>query len=770
MRRKTLACSVLLWCPLLALAQPAAPKFTARLYAAHESIQPGGQTQLIVELDVEKGWYAYHPVILDTGAPTRVEFQLPPGAAIEDVRYPIPVWKKEQAEDLTLEYLSLSGKVRVVATLKLGDGPHPDTLEIAAHVRALVCKKVCVAVDAEAALRLPVSPDQPRRANEALFKDALAALPRKLADAEYLEGSRLLVSHQQVPVGGRAALVAVLNVKPGHHIWDRNPGAKGLVPTRLYIESRDGVQFDRDRPVWPQPKTVQVPGVGRAYEHSGQVVIQSPFEINDQEFEPGRVRLGVLVEYQSCDDAGTCFPPTMAEGAVEFEVVPAGAPAVKNDDPILASLSAPPAGGSVPTGRAATPAGPATDLLLVFLAAFVGGAILNVMPCVLPVISLKIFGFVQQAGDDRGRIFRMGLVYAAGILASFGVLAAIMVTAGMAWGGLMQQPGFLIGLSAVLFAFALSLLGVFELQLPGLATNIAGKYAGREGYGGAFVNGILTTLLATPCVGPFLGSAVGVLTQLPPLTAGAGIMTVGLGLAVPYVLLTAFPGWLRFLPRPGPWMVTFKQVVGFVLVAVVLWLLSILVHVVEAGQLLATLGLLLAVGLGCWVLGRMTLGDSPARSAALWLLALGFMAGGGYGSFWLFGRHASAIPWQKWEPGIGRRLAADGYTVYIDYTAKWCLTCQANKVLVLERAQVAREFAQLGVYPILADFTNYDPQMLAELEEHERKGVPLNVIYPAGRPAEPIVLPEVLRPGLVREALRKAGPSSRPPAFWDKGS
>lgn len=429
----------------------------------------------------------------------------------------------------------------------------------------------------------------------------------------------------------------------------------------------------------------------------------------------------------------------MAEGFVDFEVVPANAPAVENDDPILKTLPAAPEGD----GDAAAVAAPGADkqlpnLIVVLLFAFIGGAILNVMPCVLPVISLKIFGFMQQAGDDRGRIFRMGLAYAGGVMASFVVLAVLMVFAGLAWGGLMQQPGFLIGLSAVVFAFALSLLGVFEIQLPGVATSVAGEAASKEGYAGAFLNGILATLLATPCVGPFLGSAVGILAQLPALTAGAGILVVGLGMATPYVLLTAFPGWLRFLPKPGPWMVTFKQIVGFILVVVVVWLLSILIEMVNHGTILGTLGLLCLVGIGCWLLGKITLSDSPGRSATIWIAALALMFGGGWTSFLVF-EASSTIPWQPWEPGIAERLAEEGYTVYVDYTASWCLTCQWNKKFVLERSRIVRQFEKLGIYPVKADFTNYDKQMHKELSAQPRR-----------RAAEP------------RPAGRQAGRSDRP--------
>jgi thiol:disulfide interchange protein len=611
-------------------------------------------------------------------------------------------------------------------------------------------------------------------ANEKLFQDARALLPKPLAQADYIEGSRLVVSHTKVPAGGKGTLAAVIRVKPGQHVQDRNPGVAELIPSRLFIESRPGLSFDAQAQIWPKPQVRAIPGIGSVREHSGEFIIQAPFEIDDKKFEPGPLRLRVLFSYQSCSDAGVCYPPTMAEGFFDFEAVPAGVPAVKNEE--FAQLALPttvePAGSSSPPQGGPSVAPPAAldqpGLWLIFLGAFIGGAILNITPCVLPVISLKVFGFMRQAGQDRGRVLRMGLVYAAGILASFAVLAVLIMGASFAWGGLMQSPAFLIGLCAFVFAFALSLLGVFEIQLPGAAVSAADAAASQEGYAGAFLNGVFATFLATPCVGPFLGSAVGLLAKTPALVGGAGILIAGLGLAAPYVLLTAFPGWLRWLPRPGAWMVTFKQVLGFILAVVVVWLLSVLIAMVGRGQFLGTLGLLCAVGVGAWLLGKVTLSDSAGRASAKWLTALAAVVAGGCFSFWAFADKPSAIPWQTWEPGLAERLASEGYTVYVDYTASWCLTCQANKRLVLQSDQVAGELKRLGAYPIEADFTSQNREMFKELRQHDRAGVPLNIIVPAGKPGEPIILPEVLTRSIVLEALQRAGPSSKIPEFWTR--
>jgi thiol:disulfide interchange protein len=747
-----------------AAAPDSGPGFQARLSFAQTSVQPGGEADLAIELRFAPGWKIYHPLILDTGLPTEVEFELPKGVTVGELRFPAPTWSTIAEGELKQEFLGLESPVVMLTKVRVAPDTPAGPLTLKATASALACKGLCVPAEAEATAVLPVLTDPPAPANQQLFEDARRNLPQQFSEADNIAGSRVLAAHTQLPVGERGTIVAAVRVKSGHHIQDRDPGVEGLIPSRLYIEHVGGLKF-LDQ-VWPQPYVKEYPELGKVRELGGDFVIQAPFEV-EQDFEPKKLRLRALFEYQVCADTGICFPSNLAEGYIEFEVVPAGAPAVASTDPILAKLGevgeASPAASPSRAGTTAIP----PNLLWVFLAAFAGGAILNVMPCVLPVISLKIFGFVQQAHEQRGRIFRMGLAYTAGIMASFLLLAILMVYAGLAWGGLMQRPEFLIGLVAVVFAFALSLLGVYEISLPGRITSAAGEAAARGGYVGAFMNGILTTLLATSCVAPLLGTAIGVLMQLPnPYLAGAGIMVVGAGLATPYLLLTAFPSWLRFLPKPGPWMVTFKQVVGFLLIAVVVWLLSILMKMIDHAMLQGTLGLICAIGFGCWLIGRIRLSDGTGRWAAHWSLALLFAGGGGFLSFWVFSPRVERIPWQEWKPGMAQRLAAEGNTVFLDYTAEWCPNCKTIEAVVLNSQEVAAQFAKFGVYPIRVDFTTKDSEIQEELRQHGRSGVPTYVMIPAYKPNEPIVLPEMPSGETVLEALRQAGPSKQRPEFW----
>ncbi len=749
-----LAGLVLLGVGTTAVAQPGQPppKLSLRLVVDPAPLAPDGVADLAVEFDLSRPWHMYYPILLDTGLPTTVEWDLPEGFSVEPLRYPPPT-----IEELAgMEYLALGG--RFVAFTKLHIPPDADLSQAVIRVKAggLACIEQCVLVEAEAELKLA---DAARHFDRKQFEQDREALMPLLSEAPYLDGGFAAFDPPKVAVGGHGSLVVTLKVRPGLHIQDRDPGIEGLIPTRVFVESVNGIEFDFDRARWPQPHTQTIEGLGTARTHSGEVKIVIPLAITDEKFEPGERTLRVLVHYQACTDAGVCYAPVYAETFAALEVLPAGAV----QPPATQAATTQPAAAAKSTGGAG---GLSLGTLQIFLMAFLGGVILNVMPCVLPVISLKLLGFVQQADQDRRRIFALGLVYAAGIMASFLVLAILMASFKLAWGGIMQRPGFLITLAVFVFAFALSLLGVFELRLPGSAESAAARAAAKEGYGGAFLHGILTTALATPCTAPVLAPAVGLIAQLPTDVMIAAILTIGLGLATPYVLLSAFPGWLRLLPKPGPWMVVFKQVVGFVLLAVVVWLLSILSGQVESYILLRVLLMLVFVGVACWLLGRIGLDAGWGRTVATWVLVVLVLGGGWQASAWFF--RPSRIDWQPWQPGLPEKLAREGRIVYVDFTASWCLTCKTNKRLVLESDEIVQAFRRYDVVPLEADFSRFDPRIQQALRHFGYNGVPLNLIYAPDKPDDPIILPQILTKKLVLEKLRQAaegrGPIAAAPA------
>lgn len=746
------------------LAQPSgamgAPELEARLIADQDGVRAGTEVTLALELKLEPPWHMYDPIVLDTGMPTTITIEAPSGAVVGPWRFPRP----SLGEQFNLEYLEHSGAFYCLSSLKLDPvaTAEDQPLKLKVTVKGLACiEERCVPVKASAVLELPIT-DSPRPANQELFEKARRKLPHDIADAEYISKTRSLTRHRQVPVGGESEIVAVVRVDPGHHVQDRNPLSEDFVPTRLFIEGVEGLLMKPGEQIWPEPHVRDLPYVGKVREQTGTFLIRQPFRITDPKFQPRKLKLRTLIQYQVCTDAGQCYAPELARGEVEFEVVAAGA-ATGTDVEVekLIATQKPASRNPVPAQAVLDVVSGAgfTSLLWVYVFAFLGGALLNIMPCVLPVVSLKIFSFVSQAHESRGRILALGLTYAAGLLCSFLPLAILIAWGGASWGSLLQSPVFVIAMISFVFAFSLSLLGLFEIQLPGSVQSAAAHAGAREGFGGAFLNGVFATALATPCVGPMLASSLGVLASLPPWPAASGIMLVGVGMALPYVLLTAFPQWLRALPRPGAWMNTFKQVLGFIMLLAVLWLLWVLRHQVDEYRFFATIGLLLFVAAGCWQLGRLGLVADWGQTLRGWSAAAVTVAVGWFACTWWFQPSAHSLEWRRWEPGIGPRLASQGHTVYIDYTAEWCTTCKQNKGAVLHTQRIADKISALRVVAIEADFTSQDEQMQAELRDMHRNGVPLNVIYPANKPGEPIVLPALLTQAIVVEALDRAGPS-----------
>lgn len=428
-------------------------------------------------------------------------------------------------------------------------------------------------------------------------------------------------------------------------------------------------------------------------------------------------------------------------------------------------IDVPVSGGAAAAGTTGSAGAAGWPLALSF--AFLGGLILNLMPCVLPVLSIKVLGIVEHSGEAPGRAWRGGIVYALGVLATFWVLAAILLglrAAGehVGWGFQLQSAPFLAFLSGLFLILALNLFGMFEI---GASLTRAGGHAGRTaGMASSFGSGVLATVAATPCTAPFMGSALGFALGQPAAMTLLVFTALGLGMAAPYVVLTASPALLRFVPRPGPWMKTMKQVMGFLLLAVVvalIWLFGHLTGIDGVGFLLAAL---LLLGAGVWAYGHAQTGrmGSTARgfayasAAVLLLLGLGF---GVYGAR----RPEPAGPvetaatgrneWQPYSSGRVEALRAEGKPVFIDFTATWCLTCQVNERVALANEDVAKRFRDEGVALLKADWTRRDDEITQALAGYGRQGVPVYILYGRESGSAPRFLPELLTPAIVLSAL-----------------
>ncbi len=406
--------------------------------------------------------------------------------------------------------------------------------------------------------------------------------------------------------------------------------------------------------------------------------------------------------------------------------------------------------------------GPMWALWLILIG-FVGGIVLNVMPCVLPVIGLKILSFVNQAGENRFRALVLNVAFSAGLISVFLLLAALAAGMNLQWGGQFQYPWFNVTMAVVVFAMGISFLGVWEIPIPGfVGSGKATDMAQREGLAGAFFTGIITTILATPCTGPGMAFAVTMVMSEPPPLIFAVFVAVGLGMASPYLVIGVFPRLIAFLPKPGVWMESFKQVMGFMLLATTVWILSF----VHWPYLVPTIGMMFGVWGACWWIQRKAVAETQEKAWG-WIEAIAFA-----GLVWVFmfpglyrlpGIHT--LMNERWELATGdaqRATVAPGrYTLMIDFTADWCLNCKVVEAGVLETQAVRELIERNRVVPVQFDMTvsPKDPEA-KRFVQAVRVAQPSLAILPARDPNRPAtILRGVYTQGPVLEGLEKAGPS-----------
>ena len=420
---------------------------------------------------------------------------------------------------------------------------------------------------------------------------------------------------------------------------------------------------------------------------------------------------------------------------------------------------------------------PSTRLSAIWLPllfALLGGLLLNLMPCVFPVLSIKAMSVVKMTTRSARETRQMGWAYTLGILASFWALVGTLIflrSAGqqIGWGFQLQSPAFVFGLACVLFAFGLNLLGMFEIS--GRFIGVGSGLANRSGFVGSFFTGVLATVVATPCSAPFMGSAVGFALSQPPLTIFLIFSALGFGLAAPYLLICYIPAIGRLLPRPGAWMATFQQLMGFLVFATILWLAWVLSLQVSASGLVLLLCAFLAIGFAAWMHHRLR---SLAWIAPLLGLAVVVALAASLRPATGAGPSASApssstasistatrpedptqLQWEAFSPAAVRRYQTQGRPVFVDFTAAWCVSCQFNEALVFRSEEVKAKLKSLNVALLKGDWTNQDPVITETLHAFGRDGVPFYLIYPKGKDAPAIPLPEVINAGIVLNQLEQ---------------
>jgi thiol:disulfide interchange protein/DsbC/DsbD-like thiol-disulfide interchange protein len=392
--------------------------------------------------------------------------------------------------------------------------------------------------------------------------------------------------------------------------------------------------------------------------------------------------------------------------------------------------------------------------------ALVGGLILNFMPCVLPVISLKIFGFVSEAGERAQKVFRLSMAFSLGILACFAALSLVVILvratgAQVGWGFQFQDDRFIVCIACLIFAFALNLFGVYEFSVSARATQGLAKLASGHGYGSAFFQGVFATILATPCTAPFLGTASAFAFAQPSWITFVVFMFVGFGMALPYLVLAVNPKWLRFLPRPGNWMVRFRQCMGFLLIGTLLWLVWILGQMKGVDAVVQLGAMLLLISILAWIKGAFWTPVSSHRSRVLAAVAMCvavLLSVGAYG----FVTRPSQLVWQQFTKGSLEKALASGRPIFIDFTADWCLTCKTNERFAIDTPQVRQAFTKQNAILLKADWTRGDPEITDVLKKHGRAGVPMYLVYPrGGKEEQAMLLPELITSQTVLEALNK---------------
>lgn len=642
-------------------------------------------------------------------------------------------------------------------------------------------------------------------APDAIFQSGQSKAYAAQAESDKHTSLRMLADVKEVVPGSTFMLGVELTMQPGWHTYYKESGDAGM-PTSIEWVLPAG--YKHGELLWQKPHKFDDAGIV-TYGYSEKTVIAvkvtAPETIPD-----GEQKLVAKVKWLECKE--TCIP-----GSGETSLVlPAGKkgsiPAPGDTDSFkdsgftgnVSDLKTEGHGTASGDNSPATVSGAGTAVpnsatgsildqnlkvadsegtmpfYMYFLLAIVGGFILNFMPCVLPVIAIKIISLMEQVNDDPGRVRLQGLAFSAGILTSFLVLGCIVLAARSAgqtvgWGFQMQYPPFVIAMATIIMVFSLSLFGLFYVTVaPG--QDQIDKLASKEGYTGTFFKGVLATVLSTPCTAPALGPAVGFAFSQPAITILAIFEAVGFGMSLPYLLLTINPKWLKFIPKPGVWMEKFKESMGFVLLATVVWLLGVVGAQVGASGVMSVGFFLTGVAFAVWVTARFTdLTSSSSRKAVVWSIS-GLIAATCLYFFVLsrpdlMGTQAAEASSPKtavteagitWLPfsieDLDKNIAANK-TILLDFTADWCLTCKVNERTVLDSAPVVEQLKALNVVTMKADWTRRDATISKLLAKFQRSGVPLYVVFPAGKGSSPIVLPEVITPSLVVDKLKEAGPS-----------
>ena len=688
------------------------PHVEAEIISRYAAVQPGQPIEAALRLKVIDHWHTYWRNPGDSGLPTRLTWSLPAGIAAGPIEWPYP--KKLPLGPLM--NFGYEGEVLHLVTLQTkGTLKAGQNVTLSAKAEWLVCSDVCIPESADLTISLPVIASKPLP--DARWTNAFAAandaLPGGLngwgVDATFENGN------------------ANLTLKP--------PSNENIALTEFtFYPLREDIIANAGKQIFTRTADALRLTIPLAEPINSTLTTLDGVLVSDKGW--GKAHAGNAVTIS----APVTFAKTIAA--------------------LSGAKASPPAGGKNSANNTSE-----LGLTIALLFAFIGGLILNLMPCVFPVLGIKIMSFVQHAQGAQKRLKQQGLAFLSGVVISFWILAGLMIALRAAgesigWGFQLQSPVFVTLLAILFLLMALNLSGVFEfaMGLQSAAGNLqsSGKGGDHGNLSDAFLSGVLATIIATPCTAPFMGAALGYTLAQPAYVSFFVFTSVALGMATPVLVLSVFPGWLRHLPKPGAWMGTFKQLMAFPLFATVAWLAWVL----GSQQGNDGIGLLLVgmvmVAFGAWLYGHWQL-KSPIRAlvTGISLVLVGVVvAWPGTSPAHIGQDTGTATKADAWIPFSKQKIAelrGQGRAVFIDFTATWCITCQVNKRIALNQQEVLQRFEEMKIVRVKADWTLKDPAITEALAEFGRNGVPLYVYYPAN--GEPVLLPEVLTPSIVLTAI-----------------
>ncbi len=698
--------AALIWGSSSMAAEPGRHRVAADLLAENSALEPGKTVLVAIRERIEPGWHTYWTNPGNSGEPTSIEWTLPAGFSAGPILWPLPHVIKVGP----LAEYGYDDEALLLTEIKVPDRLEGDTITLAAKVSYLVCKDICIPEQAQVSLALPVQ--------QAGAQAAPSVFAAQIGKA-------------------RAALPAPW---PGSATYSANRAKEAL---RLTVSADEkllaGVTEARFYPLaWgsvsnPAPQAMTISGAQLALDIKQGDTKETPEKLE-----------GLLVLSKGGDRSRTGYLVSAAKGA----------------NSAAAGGLFDPAGSLDPSGQTTRSAadGGVSGLGLAILAAFLGGAILNLMPCVFPVLALKALAFAKKA--DGGH-WQQGVAYLLGVLVSFGVLAAVIAafrggSAAFGWGFQFQSPAFVLALAMLFFLLGLSLSGVVTLG-AGLMS-IGDSLSRKPGNAGYFFTGVLAAVAATPCTAPFMGAAIGYAMTQPSYILVAVMAGLGLGFAAPVLILSVSPALQHILPKPGRWMETLKQVLAFPLYATAAWLVWVLsIQAGSDGVMAAALGVV-GVGFAAWLSHKTAHSPlaikliAPMLGAAVLAVTL-TMAETAESVNAVAGAEQSALAEEPFTQARLDQLREEGRPVFVNLTAAWCITCKVNERVALKSASVAQAFLSGKIAYLKGDWTRSNPEITELLRRFGRAGVPLYLYYP-GRNQEPRVLPQILTAGLVLDEIK----------------